>query len=247
MHKMITCDTQSNSHSVKKNIAVAVHRAVCEFTNSDGCGRCFHYALAGWVLACSLMKREYVLQSGSLYIVADPPNGAVAIEPGQFGFERGEFHCWFAAPGSDGKMAEFVDLSSRHYRRLVERGIQFSDVKETDAASIVTLGTDRIEWKRKDNPPEFIWTNGTFPDVVRVVPTAEATNYFCKAASDHLEEAKPLVKLAWKHYAALTGQGVALPIRSSVRVGRNATCSCGSGRTFKHCCRKSGISEAHHV
>ncbi len=191
-----------NKITNKKNSAEAVHRAVCEFTDSDGCGRCFHYALAGWVLARSLLKREYMLQAGSLYIVADPPNGAVAIEPGQFGFQRGEFHCWFAAPGNDGKMAEFVDLSSRHYRRLVERGIQCSDLTEMEGASIATFGTDRIEWTRKDALPEFIWTDGAFPDVVRVLPTAEATNYFCKAATDHLDKFKPLVTLAWKHYAA---------------------------------------------
>jgi len=229
--------TKGAIQSIKKNIAEAVHRAVCEFTDSDGCGRCFHYALAGWVLACSLLKRNYVLQAGSLYIVADPPYGAVAIEPGQYGFQRGEFHCWFAAPGNDGKMAEFVDLSSRHYRRLVERGIQCLEVTESDGASIATFGNDRIQWTRKDAPPEFIWTNGTFPDVVRVVATVEATNYFHKAAGDLFEKYAPLVKMAWKHYRELIGQKAASPIlRSSAKIGRNATCPCGSGRKFKHCC-----------
>jgi hypothetical protein len=133
-------------------------------------------------------------------------------------------------------MAEFVDLSSRHYRRLVERGPQVADVIEMEGASIVTLGTDRIEWTRNDSPPEFIWTNGTFPDVMRAIPTVEATNYLNKTAGNLFEKYAPLVKMAWKHYAALTGHGVASPIRLSARVGRNATCPCGSGRKFKHCC-----------
>jgi hypothetical protein len=222
--------------TIKRNIAIAVHRAVCEFTNSDGCGRCHHYALAGWVLACSVLKREYILQAGSLYILADPPNGAVAFEPGKYGFQRGEFHCWFVAPGNDGKMAEFVDLSSRHYRRLVERGPQYSALTETEEASIMTFGIDRIQWTRKENPPEFIWTNGTFPDVMRAIPTVEATNYLNKVAGNLFEKYAPLVKMAWKHYAALTGQGVASPIHSSGKVGRNAACPCGSERKFKHCC-----------
>ncbi len=157
--------------TIKKNIAEAVHRAVCEFTNSDGCGRCFHYALAGWALAMSLLKKKYTLQAGSLYILADPPDGIVAMEPEKHGFQRGEFHCWFAAPGNDGKLAEFVDLSSRHYKRFVERNRQLSSVTEMEESSILTYCTDRIPWTRKDNPPNFIWTNGTFPDLMWAVPT----------------------------------------------------------------------------
>ncbi len=232
--------------TIKRNIAEATHRAVCEFTNSDGCGRCFHYALAGWALAASLLKKEYTLQAGSLYIVADPPDGIIAMEPEKHGFQRGEFHCWFAAPGNDGKMAEFVDLSSRHYKGFVERNRQLSNVTEMEEASILTPCTNRIQWTRKDNPPDFIWTNGAFPNLMWAVPTVEATNYINERAGTLFDKYASLVKLAWKHYAALTGHGVASPIRSSAKVGRNATCPCGSGRKFKHCCLKCGISEAHH-
>ena len=236
MNTITTNGTVQGFQTVKNNIAEAVHRAVCEFTNSDGCGRCFHYALAGWALACVLFEREYTLQAGSLYIIADPPDGAVAFEPGQYGFERGEYHCWFSAPGKNGKMAEFVDLSSRHYKRLVERAVQAINVTEIEGGSLIAVVADRIEWKRKDNPPDFIWTNGTFPDVIMARPTAEATIYFNERANDSFAKYAPLVKLAWKHYYTLTGNGVVSPVRSSAKIGRNARCPCGSGRKFKHCC-----------
>ena len=197
---LMTNDIQT----IRTNIAEAVHRAVCDFTESDGCGRCFHYALAGWVLANSLVNPKFALQAGKLYIVADPPDGAVAIEPGQYGFQRGEFHCWFARPGNDGKMAEFVDLSSRHYRRLVEQGPQVSDVTEMEGAAILILPTKRIRWTRNDNPPKFIWTDGTFPDVMQASPTEEATNYLYQAVKDSGDRFKPLVALAWKKYRELT-------------------------------------------
>jgi len=194
--------------AARRRIAQAVHLAVCKFTDSDGCGHCFHYALAGWVLAGTICKRPYVLQAGSLYIVADPPHGVVACEPEEHGFQRGEFHCWFAAAGQDGKIAEFVDLSSRHYRRLVERGPQFAGVTELEGASIVTLGADRIQWTRKDDPPEFIWTDGCFPNVMWAVPREDATNYFNKVVKDQFETFKPLVRLAFSYYRDLGLQGI---------------------------------------
>jgi len=194
----------SEIQTIRNNIAEAVHRAVCDFTESDGCGRCFHYALAGWVLANSLLNPSYTLQAGKLYILADPPDGAVAIEPGQHGFQRGEFHCWFALPGSGAKVAEFVDLSSRHYRRLVEQGIQASGVTDTEVAAIVMLPATRIQWTRKENPPAFIWTDGTFPDVMQASPTEAATNGFYQAVKDSGDRFKPMVALAWKQYRELT-------------------------------------------
>jgi hypothetical protein len=124
--------------TIRQRIASATHRAVCDFTNSDGCGRCFQYALAGWALATKVFQRPYMLQAGSLYIVVDPPNGVLALEPGQHGFNRGEFHCWFVAQ-ENGMLTEFVDLSSRHYKQLVERSYQASEISETKEFSVVTL------------------------------------------------------------------------------------------------------------
>lgn len=74
--------------TTRKHIAEAVHRAVCEFTQTNGFRRCLDYALAGHTLANALLGREYVLQAGGLYIMADPPNGVTAMESGDF--EQGE-------------------------------------------------------------------------------------------------------------------------------------------------------------
>lgn len=217
-----------DEQEIKMNIAEAVHRAVCQQTQSDGCGRCLDYAIAGMALASKLLGRKYVVQAGTLYLVADPPDGVVAMEPGEDGFERGEFHCWFGAPAGNGKMAEFIDLSSRHYRALVERCCQ-----NTEA-----LGR-RISWTREDDPPPFIWTDGTFPDMMRVVPSAEAVNFIYNSGPELLLSYVPVVKLAWKHYHALAGQHSISP---TAKVGRNQPCPCGSGRKYKRCClRKSGV------
>jgi hypothetical protein len=105
---------ETSSPELKRLIAEAVHRAVCDVTEGDGCGQCMLYAAAGWVLAARVFGRRYMPQAGKLYIVADPPHGKIAFE--QTSLESGEFHCWFAysRTGQTGPAAELVDLSARH-------------------------------------------------------------------------------------------------------------------------------------
>src|SRR5262245_51509295 len=77
-------------------IAEAVHRAVCEFTGTDGFGNCMMYAWAGVSLCSRVFQRTYLLQAGSLRIQADPsnPHSWFTIDASEDGFHIGEFHAW---------------------------------------------------------------------------------------------------------------------------------------------------------
>src|SRR5579871_1033754 len=82
-------------------IADTVHRAVCQYTHSDGVGRCALYSLCGFVLTTLVLGQRYVPQAGALYLHADPkkgPDGWIAFEPQHAGMERGEYHCWLIGP-----------------------------------------------------------------------------------------------------------------------------------------------------
>ena len=47
----------------------------------------------------------------------------------------------------------------------------------------------------------------------------------------------PIGALAW------TAEGAGLPIRNPVKIGRNDPCPCGSGKKYKKCCLKRGVTE----
>jgi hypothetical protein len=58
------------SKATRLAIADAVHRAVCEYTESDGMGSCHKYAVAGRGLLWYLGKRT-IIQAGTMFCLAN--------------------------------------------------------------------------------------------------------------------------------------------------------------------------------
>jgi len=242
------------SFQTQRRISEAVHRAVCEFTGTDGFGHCLCYAVCGSVVASTMLEKLYLPQAGTVCIFADPPN-AVAMQATDNGLERGEFHCWFGLPesrnhGRGKRLAEFVDLTSRHYKRYVSEVVCIEEAVVSDGCRTYMLAPekDRIRWTRTDDPPQFIWTNGKFPDLMQAVPDEAACLRLFEIVNDSMSDLDDLCSLAFK-YLGLSGFDSTSVIREMVtpsvvpapithaRVGRNQPCPCGSGRKFKKCCR----------
>ena len=78
------------------------------------------YAVAGAGLVHKVFKLKTVVQAGTMHIVLDRHDDY--LDTMTFlgsNWRNGEVHVWFAIP-HEGGLVEFVDLSSRHYRRYVE-------------------------------------------------------------------------------------------------------------------------------
>jgi hypothetical protein len=79
---------------IRALIAEAVHTAVCDFSQSDGFRLCQLYTVAGYALLSRIDGRQWAMQAGSAWMLADPPDGwwqYDATTP--YALERGEFHC----------------------------------------------------------------------------------------------------------------------------------------------------------
>ncbi len=252
-----------NQEFLKKHISGAVHQAVCEYTQSDGLGRCVLYALGAWLLANRLFEKDYILQAGSLYILADPPNGAVAFDVQHNGMSRGEFHCWVIgvdkkASRDDLSAHELIDLTSRHYRRMVEEQLQIAESVEIEGLPPVMLlaGKNRMRWSRDDEPPEFIWTTvDRQPDLIKVAPDEDCCKTLWDMTAKDRSEVRAFQQLCWRHFSKLCPSAgkmsrkidanTSCPVqaRQTPRVGRNAPCPCGSGKKFKRCCLRNAVSD----
>jgi hypothetical protein len=142
-------------------VAEAVHRAVTEHTGTDGLGCCMLYALVGMMTASRVLKAHYVPAAGSLYLIPDPadPTFAVAFEGHRRGFESPEFHCWFVRIDGQYRALEAVDLSARHYRRMVTDFITVTgDGVVRDGVLLYDVDRQRPTWRRED-PPPFLWVD----------------------------------------------------------------------------------------
>lgn len=138
----------------KEGIANAVHRAVCEFTGTDGCGHCPLYCGAGAAVLTYLTgdANRYYIQAGALYVEADPENQLwIGHDPSYHdsasdAFRAGEFHCWLAsgkgAAGERVPACGLVDFTSRHWPRVL-------------AESQCPDGTV-VKWTRSEDVPPFI-------------------------------------------------------------------------------------------
>ncbi|QDV37600.1 hypothetical protein [Tautonia plasticadhaerens] len=187
-------------------IAEAAHRAVCEVTGTDGFGKCLAYAVAGYAL---LGDAGYMIQAGTLTIVADPSNpagaGLIRMDASNGGFDRGEYHAWLAR--QVGHRVEVVDLAARHYRRYVNEVNPVSDaitLPGGGALWVIDRTEDRIRWTRPGEPPTFVWTeDGHAEGLAYFMPDVEAClSAWSVVARDpmfhHLRES------ARRHMAALT-------------------------------------------
>lgn len=185
-----------NSQSNRDIIAERVHRAVCDYTHSDGLGHCALYTLAGWL---ALGPGKYHMQVGTLRIVTDLTTGdGFAMEATDDGWRCGEFHAWLVRPTEIARSLtpgerqavrpgelEWVDFSSRHYEALVRRPGRV--IGREKAAPLVTTLIDfqaTVEWRREPMP-QYIW--GRLPEGVYLSADAEATQAFYDTAQQQYD------------------------------------------------------------
>jgi hypothetical protein len=186
---------------VRGRIAEAVHRAVCEFSGTDGCGLCMLYAVAGAGLLGRVFGKTYYPQAGSMSVLVDPPDNWMSMDARNFA--GGEFHCWLGRR-SGGDHVEMIDFASRHYKGYCERLIDASEFEAIEPGLYVRrdvplVGHSRPTWNRED-PPDYVWTEGLLPEWLRLAPDREATEVVLSMILGHLGEYEPLVRLAVEHF-----------------------------------------------
>lgn len=214
----------------RRAVAEAVHRGVCEATDSDGLGHCAVYAAAAVRVLGRLTGERYVLQAGSLTIrlsrayrdgdpsgfhefAMDATAGLGALSP------LGEFHSWLGrihpsrgtalSREEEASRHELVDLSARHFRTWV--------------------GRLDPHWPGEgDFAGDYIWTTGDqVPDGIAHIPD-ELTTYAVLARLESASMRRAVSRAAEVALGLLS--------RPAPNVGRNEPCPCGSGRKFKKCC-----------
>jgi hypothetical protein len=166
--------------------ADAVHRAVCDFTGTDGFGACMLYAVAGWSLLVGIEGEAWHLQAGTARMLADPPDGWVEFDGARPGaLARGEFHCWVAKQSSrpQGRPAALVDFSSRHVQRMCRE---------------MLMAGERLPWSQPP-PPPVIWTEGEQSPLIHWEPVPALCLALWEHIRDHHDDNRPLWRLVTTH------------------------------------------------
>jgi hypothetical protein len=187
--------------SEQARIAEAAHRAVCEVTDSDGYGLAIPYAIAGQAI---LLSAGFQIQAGTLMILADPTHaggsGCVGMDASNGGFERGNFHSWLAR--QVGPHVEVLDLSSRHYRRQVEKA-ESDLTSPTGGDGLWRKTAERIHWTRLDEPPSWVWTQRGHAEGLAYFMPDEATCLKVVSLVARDPMTTRIRDSARRHYAAL--------------------------------------------
>jgi hypothetical protein len=180
---------------LKDTLAEAVHRGVCDFTDSDGVGQCFYYATASFTIARLVTGLTFQPQIGAIHLRIDEPEVG---SPGWFhmecegdGFDIGDFHAWAVVADSTGTLPlHLIDFSSRHWDRLHEKVHKHKD-------------SDEIPWTRP-KPPTYIWyENGELPDWIQYEPKVRAMRKMYELYERDIPMIARLNKVVIKHWNIL--------------------------------------------
>lgn len=175
----------------KEQIAEAVHRAVCQYTGSDGFGFCRWYAICGWLLLLDLGYKNVVLQAGRLSLQPDPDEPTQWIEMDPSHGVLGELHCWLVLPDQNmsagrqplGRNVQVIDFAARQYRNYVER--------------LSMIDGEPPQW-RWASSPDFIWHSfEELPSWLLVSAQEEPTNAIYQSLN--VTEGKCLLALVKSH------------------------------------------------
>jgi hypothetical protein len=170
---------------LREEITEAVHTAVCTVTGSDGMGHCLAYAATGMSLLRLLHSDEWIVQAGSAYILADPPDGYFCFEAFHSGsLALGEFHCWLARGTVTGQApTTLVDFTARHYARMID---EFS----------IHASTERFRWTHGEPPPMALWVDGSQHPLAQFVADHTATEQAWRHVADNLVLYRELYRCA---------------------------------------------------
>src|SRR5262249_48867128 len=187
----------------RQRLADAVHRAVCEYHQDDGFGRCADYAFAGAMLLMALTKKQYTPQAGSLWVSHDPgdPTLCLAMIAENDGIYAGEFHAWVVGP-VDGRAGgampddvEVIDLSARHFKSWVERPVHCVSREAVPGGQLSHF--ERVAERQRYLRPllPYLWCRwGGKPEWAQYQADEQATTLLCAS----LARFDGVVRLAMK-------------------------------------------------
>jgi hypothetical protein len=125
------------------------------------------------------------------------------------GIESNEFHCWCVGPVEEGHKSgpvtpdhEFVDLSARHFKALVESlGMVEGRLRLPGGVFLAAFAPSTSRWGRPD-PPKFIWSNlAGLPEWVKYEADEAATETLFR----ELARFEPVIKLAGRYFLETNG------------------------------------------
>jgi hypothetical protein len=193
--------------SWRDDIADAIHRAVCEFTGSDGFGHCHAYSVAGFgVLNHLYAEPKCWINAGKARIFHDPSDPTLCVEMGTDPM-AGDYHCWNVLEGLSGVI--LVDFAARHYKRYCWCLINCNEWEEVDSGDGGFLLVKRDEplgptggmtWKHPFEPPEFLWCSpDDLPSWLHLVADKHATEAVADCTLQRQSEFTELIKLAVRY------------------------------------------------
>lgn len=160
--------------AIQERVADAVHRSVCQYTDTDGYLQCEYYALAGQGLLQREFGLEMMLQAGEMQLTV---NQELSVGTHFDGKEYGSWHVWLGS-----QLGFIIDFAARHYRNYHER---------SKTAKLA-------EWSEAE-PPKYIWTTTMkLPKGLWLNALQEATDQVYE-----MQEISPcyrLINLAVKEY-----------------------------------------------
>lgn len=177
--------------TVRDAVASAVHRAIADSTGGDGFGYCYLYAYLGWRLLREEVGRPYLLQAGSLRLLA-PPAGWLAMDTSPGDLASGAFHCWLARPHPDGAPSEVVDLAARHYGRWVASWPGWGTVHPRPSPP----------WEPPCGAVASIWCTRPFPDWLSLQAEELASRNYLASLKRAEPGLAPMVERARLHLRA---------------------------------------------
>jgi hypothetical protein len=123
------------STAIQRQVAGAVHQAICALLKTDGSDRCAWYAATAANLMPHLTGNKYTINSGSLTVATEPNGNGFTFDAANPQIADAEFHSLLVRDHGNGRF-EAADLAARHWRIWARR-----------------LGA---RW-RAPEPPPFIW------------------------------------------------------------------------------------------
>lgn len=108
------------------------------------------------------------------------------MNAGNFGFMRGEIHCWIA----NRAIGDIIDLSARHFPALCahEGMVHIPLEGEPDAD---------LTWRRPE--VDYVWTTGAeLPEYYKIHPERAATEWLYSGLNE--VDGRKLIEAAARHY-----------------------------------------------
>jgi hypothetical protein len=167
-----------------------------------------------------VFRRPTSIQVGSLYLLADEPDGWIVIDA-----ESGvadEFHCWLG--DVSGNEPAIIDFSARHYPEYCHPGDPLARaighaIPWSPPPGFTRAAADRpVTWTRPA-PPKVLWHRGrTYPSWVKFRPVESLSRQAHEELIARPDRHADLIQRAVRHYLLLSFRSGALTREDLLRL-----------------------------